>query len=313
VRHFAKTGIKEGPTSTLYGEQMIDGSIKIGRVLDIDVLVHPLLLVVVGLGILQWIDRPLYGLIFGLASLLFVLGHELGHCLVARARQLPAETIVLWPLGGLAFVGESDDPTDNALVALGGPAVNVAFCILFWIALVTLSAPTVELWSCRYHYGTNLLADLFHINLTLALVNLCIPVEPLDGGRIVRSLLLKDFDEEVTSKKMYRFAILSGVILWALAFCFQSTTCFVLACFTSFRAFQLLAAERKKNPTSGYVVSQPASGKDIIENWSFNEASERIFRESKGPDFRPPPTDSGKKSKRSGGKQKDPASRRRKS
>ncbi len=59
-----------------------------------------------------------------------ILLHEFGHCFAARSVGGEASEILIWPLGGLAFVEVPHYPKPNFIVAAGGPAVNVLICLL---------------------------------------------------------------------------------------------------------------------------------------------------------------------------------------
>jgi Zn-dependent protease/CBS domain-containing protein len=112
-----------------------------------------------------------------------VLAHELAHSLVARRHGVGVEGITLWMLGGVAKLGgESPTPRAELLISAAGPGTSVALAGVFAAGAATLSglgAP--ELLSSA-------LAWLAVINAILAVFNL-IPAAPLDGGRILASLL----------------------------------------------------------------------------------------------------------------------------
>jgi Zn-dependent protease len=112
-----------------------------------------------------------------------VLAHELAHAVVARRHGVRVEGITLWMLGGVAKLGsESPTPRAELLISAAGPGTSVALAGVFAAGAATLSglgAP--ELLSSA-------LAWLAVINAILAVFNL-IPAAPLDGGRILASLL----------------------------------------------------------------------------------------------------------------------------
>ena len=64
-----------------------------------------------------------------------ILLHEFGHCFAARFVGGEANEILIWPLGGLAFVEIPHYPKPHFIVAAGGPAVNVAICLLCTVGL----------------------------------------------------------------------------------------------------------------------------------------------------------------------------------
>ena len=111
--------------------------------------------------------------------------HELGHALTARRLGVPAHEILIWPLGGLAFIAHCPSARSDLLIAVAGPAT------LFWLALLSAATPwyvrgdgTVVLqdWS----WGARLCAGAMVMNFALAIFNLGVPAYPLDGGANMR-------------------------------------------------------------------------------------------------------------------------------
>lgn len=120
-----------------------------------------------------------------LCVFLIVLLHEFGHALACRQVGGVADHIVLWPLGGVAYVRPPQRPGATLWSLAAGPLVNVVLCpLLFglWITArglgVAAAAPDL----------VRLLLSLAFINLFILVFNL-LPVYPLDGGQILRSLL----------------------------------------------------------------------------------------------------------------------------
>jgi len=139
----------------------------------------------------------LEGALFGVIaiSLLFVLVtlHELGHSFAAQYFNVPVKQIILSPLGGVAQLSQMPDkPVQEFIIAIAGPAVNVAMAVLMGVAAVALGVdfgnPLFVLGGVGSVTLTSLFAYVFFYNIILALFNL-IPAFPLDGGRIFRSLL----------------------------------------------------------------------------------------------------------------------------
>ena len=79
-----------------------------------------------------WVDIFLFTIVvlFGI-----ILLHEFGHCFAARHVGGDAKEILIWPLGGLAFVDAPHNWRANFIVAAGGPAVNVLICLVVTIPL----------------------------------------------------------------------------------------------------------------------------------------------------------------------------------
>jgi Zn-dependent protease/CBS domain-containing protein len=167
-------------------------SIKIARVAGIEVRLHLTFLL-----FLAWIGFSYYqrggstaaveGVVFLLALFGCVLLHEFGHALAARAFGIRTPDITLLPIGGVARLQRMpDQPWQELIVALAGPAVNVviAVVLVFWLGQRT----DVEHLQRLNEPGAALLAKLASVNIGLVLFNL-IPAFPMDGGRVLRSLL----------------------------------------------------------------------------------------------------------------------------
>ena len=110
-----------------------------------------------------------------------VLVHELGHCVVGRRYDLEIENITLWLLGGLARFKEMPKHGGiEAVVAIAGPLTSFALAGVCWLVFVATSAESPALhFVCAY---------LMWMNVVLGTFNL-LPALPLDGGRVLRSLL----------------------------------------------------------------------------------------------------------------------------
>jgi len=121
------------------------------------------------------------------ATLLFFLSlllHELGHALTARRFGIATRDIVLLPIGGVARLERMPEkPGQEMLVAVAGPAVNVAIAALL-VLFMTLTGRPIDL----DHFGDGLIGSLLLVNVLMLLFNL-IPAFPMDGGRVLRALL----------------------------------------------------------------------------------------------------------------------------
>ena len=112
-----------------------------------------------------------------------VLLHEFGHSLSCRQVGGQADRIVLWPLGGVAYVAPPQRPGATLWCIAAGPLVNVALFPVFLLAWkLTADNPAVPFDVAL------LLFNLGSINTMLLIFNM-LPVYPLDGGQILRALL----------------------------------------------------------------------------------------------------------------------------
>lgn len=122
------------------------------------------------------------GLAGALLLFLSVLLHELAHSVVARSRGIPVTGITLFIFGGVAEMQrEPERPLDEFLLTIVGPLSSLALAGVFFalaraFPLLGWPAPTVVA-------GT-----LATLNTVLAVFNM-VPAFPLDGGRVLRSLL----------------------------------------------------------------------------------------------------------------------------
>ncbi len=157
----------------------------------------------------------------------FVLAHELGHALVARRQGVAAERIVLFPLGGGAYLPEQP-PTVRAEVLIygAGPAVNLLIAAL---ALPVLLALPQGEYLIRFYLnpGSNLVVSpglpalllgiTLVVNVVLALGNL-LPAYPLDGGRILRALLRRPLGARPATVVVTVSGVLTGLLMIYLSY-----------------------------------------------------------------------------------------------
>jgi len=113
-----------------------------------------------------------------------VLAHELGHCYGARRVGGRAETVILWPLGGLAVVsGVEKGPKEEILITLLGPGVSLALAVAF----------TAVGWAIPPAWGRGFpcffVLALAETNWMLAIFNMALPLFPMDCARIARGAL----------------------------------------------------------------------------------------------------------------------------
>lgn len=123
------------------------------------------------------------GLLTALAFFACIVLHEFGHALVARSRGMPISGITLFLFGGVSELGEEPRSAGTEfLMAVAGPLVSAVLAALFWIVTVL-----------GYHGGwphpvVIVLGYLATINALVLLFNM-VPAFPLDGGRVLRSIL----------------------------------------------------------------------------------------------------------------------------
>ncbi len=175
---------------------MISGGVAIARIWGIEIRVSlawtMLIALITVIGAQQaTIGAPdlnpivpwLIGIAVALLFFVSVIAHELAHAIVGRRRGVPATSIVLGFIGGLAPLGiQAQRARDELVIAVAGPAVSLVIGVVLLLAgmlvgtIVPSTAPVAG--------GVVVVGVL---NLILAVLSL-LPAMPLDGGRVVRAL-----------------------------------------------------------------------------------------------------------------------------
>jgi Zn-dependent protease len=120
-----------------------------------------------------------------LALFAIVMVHEYGHALACRQVGGTANRIVLWPLGGVAYVDPPPRPGATLWSIAAGPLVNVVLLpLLSLLGILSRSSG----WAATMPNVHPLLRTVWFINFGLLIFNM-LPIFPLDGGQIFRSLL----------------------------------------------------------------------------------------------------------------------------
>jgi Zn-dependent protease len=191
--------------------------------------------------------------LYVLALFASVLLHELGHTLAARRYGIRTLEIVMFPIGGISRPERQPKPSEELPISLAGPLVNllIAAALLGWVAM---QQGWVALETLREPTDANLAERIAAGNLALFLFNL-LPAYPMDGGRILRSLLALNRPVEqatrIAAGAGQGLAILMGLVglLWG------NFMLIFIALFVYLGAFQEGAAARGRIFTSGFPVS----------------------------------------------------------
>jgi len=167
---------------------MQNGALRLFRFAGIQVYLHFTWFIVAAFKIMQFARRyssPIWGLFEYLALFFIVLLHEFGHALACRQTGGVADRIILWPLGGIAFVNPPPRAGAYLWSIAAGPLVNV---VLFPILSLILSAAVESGLQISNPDAFIFLTAVWYVNTALLVFNL-LPIYPLDGGQIVRGLL----------------------------------------------------------------------------------------------------------------------------
>lgn len=171
-----------------------------------------------------WTTLTQWGVALSAAVLFFmsVLAHELAHSLVARSRGVPVRNITLFMFGGVSNIQrEPSSPMDELLVTIVGPLTSFILGAIFLV----LGTGSVALGNVNVMNATALISQLGpmgtillwlgSVNILVGLFNL-IPGFPLDGGRVVRSILWGITDD---LNKATRWASWMGqAVAWTIIF-----------------------------------------------------------------------------------------------
>lgn len=204
------------------------GSLRVARIAGIDISIHYTWIIIFLL--ITWSlaagyfplaypgwDQLIYWLTSAVAALalfISVLLHELAHSLVAKSRGLPVKSITLFLLGGVSNLeSEPEKPGVEFVVAIAGPLSSLALAAIFWaVHVFELAALSPVKAAVDY---------LVIVNILLAAFNI-LPGFPLDGGRVLRSLiwgatgnLQKATNIAASVGQGFGWLMIAGGIFWA--------------------------------------------------------------------------------------------------
>jgi len=166
-------------------------AVEIGRVRGIPIRVHWSFAVFAALILVIAVDSGFLAAAGAVIWLVLLFGsvvfHELFHSLVARKRGIPVRDIVLLPIGGVSEIPDvARTPEDELAIAIAGPLASLVLAAALGVVGVLAGGP---LWPPSLSTG-GLLVELAWVNVALAAFNL-LPALPMDGGRVLRSVLAR--------------------------------------------------------------------------------------------------------------------------
>ncbi|BCX02787.1 MAG: protease [Candidatus Roseilinea sp.] len=225
-------------------------SFKIARVRGIDIKIHATFFLILIFGALQWAGsvpgNPIEGALFGIVLMILLFTcvtlHELGHSIVAQIFDIPVREIVLFPLGGVAFIAKSPEkPLHELLIAVAGPAVNVVIAAILFVITGGIGVDFMDvnalLAALREPSLTTMLIWLLFANISLVVFNL-IPAFPLDGGRILRAVLAMGLGNARATRIAAIVGQISAVILGIIGIANGQLLLTLIALFIFFGAGQ---------------------------------------------------------------------------
>lgn len=199
------------------------------------------------------------GVISAFVYLASLLAHELAHSIVATRRGVKVEGITLWLFGGVSrFNSESSSPGSQAWITFVGPLTSLLLGALFLlVAAVVGGGANSALLSAS-------LAWLGYINILLGVFNL-LPAFPLDGGRILQSLIWRGTGDRLRAT---RIAARIGMVFAYLFIAYGLITFFAAGSIIGgvwavFLGWFLLSAARAEE--AGGLIRQALSGISVAE------------------------------------------------
>lgn len=209
------------------------------------------------------------GLLTATAFFACLLGHEMGHALVARARGVDVEGITLWLFGGVAKLkGDPKTAWAEFQIAIAGPLVSLALAGTFAAISVGLEAGGSS------DLLVGICAWLWRINAILALFNM-LPAFPLDGGRVFRALLWRWKGKTKATRWAARTGRAFGVLMISagvLEFAVRQSLDGVWIAFLGYFLLSAATAEERvivtREAMAGVTVRQAMSpAPEIVPGW----------------------------------------------
>jgi Zn-dependent protease len=193
------------------------GSIRLFCVRGIEVFLHWSWFLIAIYEVQVWsaiFRSPIWAALLYVGLFVLVTMHEFGHALACRQVGGEANRIVLWPLGGIAYV--NPPPRAGAMLwsIAAGPLINVLMAPILAFVLHIAGAAG---WASTNPDAYLVLVWLWRINLVLLIFNL-LPIYPLDGGQILRSILWFPFGQTKSLFIATAIGLVGGaaLLLWAV-------------------------------------------------------------------------------------------------
>ncbi len=232
-------------------------ALHLGRWLGIDVYLHITFLILLAfIGLSQGIaagsaGAAIGGVLFFAGLFVCVLLHEYGHALAARRYGIATHDITLLPIGGVARLERMPDkPWQEFVVALAGPAVNVVIAGGLLAGLFLRNS-----WQLPSELSVTsggFIERMLVANVFLVVFNL-LPAFPMDGGRVLRSLLAMRM--EYARATSIAAAIGKGMaVIFGFAGLFGNPMLLLIALFVWIGATQEAAAAQMKSSFAGAAV-----------------------------------------------------------
>src|SRR5690349_21566965 len=252
---------------------MRQGSIHLFRFSGIDVFLHWSWFLVAVYEIQSRTGRyssVTWNILEYLALFLIVLLHEFGHALACRQVGGRANRIVLWPLGGVAYVDPPPRPGATLWSIAAGPLVNVALVpVILGLGYVSRQAGWYQLAPDLH----TLLKRIFLIDIWLLAFNI-LPIYPLDGGQILRSLLWFVFGRARSLMVAASIGFVGvigfvGLAVWLQSVWFGAIAAFLLLnCWSGLKQARALLTIAKLPRREGFLCPRCKSKPPLGDFWT---------------------------------------------
>lgn len=246
------------------------GSLRIGRLLGIDVFVHWSWALVAFIELKTRHNAYLsqaWNVGEYLALFVVVFAHEMGHALACRSVGGQAKTILLWPLGGVAFVQPPPRPGALLWSIAAGPLVNLV--LLAALTPAVILAGSIDLPPDPRHF----VFALWAINLVLFCFNM-LPIYPLDGGQFAQALLWYAVGRARSLQVVSIIGIAAGAIGVVVALANGSLWYTAMAAFIGMRALggmrqaRILAEAAAAPRRAGFACPQCRAAPPVGPFWA---------------------------------------------
>jgi Zn-dependent protease len=256
-----------------------NGSIRLGRIAGVDIFLHWF-----------WFIAAIYEIQIGsrryssvawaiaeyLGLFLIVLTHEFGHAMACRQVGGTANRIMLWPLGGVAYVDPPQRPGAMLWSICAGPLVNVALFPIFfgaWVMGRSLG------WAATMPDALTFAFDLMFIDGLLFAFNM-LPIYPLDGGKILWSLLWFPLGKAKSLMVSVVVGVIGIVGLFALAVKYQSgwniVMCvyLLMSCWGGLQQARVLLKREKMPRRAGFACPSCKTPPPLGALWRCSKCSQ---------------------------------------
>jgi Zn-dependent protease len=213
-----------------------------------------------------------------LALFAIVLTHEFGHALACRSVGGTADKIMLWPLGGVAYVNPPQRPGATLWSIAAGPLVNVALAVPLALAFTTARSLG---WRALNPDGYRLIVAIQFTNIVLLVFNI-LPIYPLDGGQILRSLLWYPLGRARSLMVAASLGFFGVAGLLALALWEQSVWTGIIAayagmnCWNGFKTAQALRKLEKIPRRQGFACPSCRTAPPLGPIWRCNKCDTKF-------------------------------------